>query len=159
MAFQDRPSAQLTYVLRDQTGSRATIAFDVPTSTLVAVAISAADALRPLLAALTGCTIISQALTYSQIDNAPPAPAAGSRVERKGVVQFLTDAGKTVSYQIPGINQSLLTKSGAINEDQPAMQAFVNAVVAVDAIFCDSNGVDLSSYKGGYERYRRSTRP
>lgn len=158
MAFQNRPSGQLTFVMRDETGSRATISFDVPYATDAETAIGAANLLRPLLAALTGCTIISQSLTYSQVENAPAPAAAGSRIERKGAVQFLTAAGKTVTYQIPGILQSYLKQSGAINEDQPAMQAFVNAVVAVDSIFCDSNGVDLTAYKGGYERYRRSTR-
>ena len=158
MAFNAKPTAQLTFGLMDETGSRATIAFDVPYGTLASVAITAAGLLRPLLQALTGCTIVSQSLTYSEVDNAPAAPAAGSRVERKGLVQFYTAVGKTVSYQIPGISNSLLNRSGSINEDVPAMQAFVNAVVAVDAIFADSNGVTLTAYKGGYERFRRSTR-
>ena len=158
MAFVTKPTAQLTFVLVDGTGSRATMQFDVPYDTLAAVAIAAADVLRPLIGALTGCTVVSQSLAYSSVDNAPVAPALESRVERKGVVQFLTAAGKTVSYSIPGIITSMLNRSGSINEDMLAMQAFVNGIVDVDAIFSDSNGVDITAYKGGYERYRRSTR-
>lgn len=158
MAFVTKPTAQLTYGLVDGTGSRATMQFDVPYDTLAAVAIGAADVLRPLIEALTGCVIVSQSLTYSSVDNAPAAPAVDSRVERKGVVQFLTAAGKTVSYSIPGIWTNMLNRSGSINEDILAMQAFVNGIVDVDAIFCDSNGVDITAYKGGYERFRRSTR-
>ena len=158
MAFGSKPTAQLTYGLVDETGSRSTIQFDVPYGTLTSLVITAAGVLRPLLAALTGCAIVSQSLTYSETDNAPTAPAAGSRIERKGLVSFFTAVGKTVSYQIPGIKDSMLLRSGAINEDVPAMQAFVNAVVAVDAVFADSNGVTLTAYKSGYERFRRSTR-
>lgn len=158
MAFNSKPTAQLTYGLVDETGSRATISFDVPYDTAAQAAIVSAGALRPLIGALTGCAIVSQSLTYSETDNAPAAPAAGSRVERKGAVQFYTAVGKTVTYQIPGILNSMLLRSGAINEDMPAMQAFVNLVVAVDSLFADSNGVTLTAYKGGYERFRRSTR-
>ncbi|MBK9943664.1 MAG: hypothetical protein IPP13_18815 [Kouleothrix sp.] len=158
MAFINRPTAQLTFVLVDGTGSRATMSFDVPYDTLAAVAIAAADVLRPLINALTGCVVVSQSLTYSSVDNTPAAPAADSRVERKGVVQFLTAVGKTVSYSIPGIWPTMLNRSGSINEDMPAMQAFVNGVIAIDAIFSDSNGVNITAYKSGYERFRRSTR-
>ena len=158
MAFQNRPTAQLTYTLLDGTGSRASMAFDVPYDTLAAVAIGAANVLRPLISALTGCEVVAQSLTYSTVNNLPLGADPESRVERKGVVTFLTANGKTVSYQIPGILSSLLRRSGSINEDMPAMQAFVNAIVDIDAIFSDSNGVDITAYKGGYERFRRSTR-
>ena len=42
MAFLHRPTATLTYTLVDETGSRATVAFDVPYATLAAAAIAAA---------------------------------------------------------------------------------------------------------------------
>lgn len=158
MAFVDRPTAQLTYTLIDGTGSRGTMQFDVPYGTLAAAAIAGASALRLLIEALTGCVVVSQSLSYTSVDNAPSAPMADSRIERKGVVQFLTAAGKTVNYSIPGIVSGYLHQSGAINEDVPGMQAFVNAIVDVGSLFCDSNGVDITQYKAGYERFRRSTK-
>lgn len=158
MAFVTRPSAQLTYGMVDASGSRSTAQFDIPYGTLAAVAIAAADVLRPLIAATTGCTILSQSVTYSSVDNAPSAAQANSRVERKGVFTFLTAAGKTVHYSIPSFLFSLEKTSGAINEDWPVIQALVNGIVGADVIFCDSNGVDLTQYKGAREVSRKSTR-
>jgi hypothetical protein len=158
MAFVTRPSAQLTYGMVDASGSRSTAQFDIPYGTLAAVALAAADVLRPLIGAMTGCTIVSQSITYSSVDNAPAAAAANSRVERKGVFTFLTAAGKSVHYAIPSFLFSLEKTSGAINEDYATVQAFVNGVVGADVIFCDSNGVDLTQYKGAREASRKTTR-
>lgn len=158
MAFIDRPTAQLTYGLVDGTGSRSTMQFDVPYATLAAVAIAAANVLRPLIQTITGCVIVSQSLSYSAVDNAPGAPTVDSRVERKGVIQFLTAVGKTVNYSIPGIYSANVTRSGSLDEDEPSMQLLINGIKDVGTIFCDSNGVDITAYRSGYERYRRSTR-
>lgn len=158
MAFITKPSAQLTYGLIDASGSHSTVQFDVPYGTLAAVAIAAADVLRPLIGAMTGCAILSQSLTYGSKENTPLPAAADSRVERKGTFYFMTAAGKQVRYSIPSFLFSLEKTSGAINEDWPAVQAFVNGVVAAGVIFCDSNGVDLTQYLGAREVSRRSTR-
>ena len=158
MAFVNRPSAQLTFGMVDGTGSKTTMSFDVPYDTLAAAAVAAGDVLRPLIQTVTGCTIVSQSLTYSSTDNAPASPTVDSRIERKGVIQFLTAAGKTVNYSIPGILSANVRRSGSLDEDEPSMQALINGIRAVDVIFCDSNGVDITAYKGGFERYRRSTR-
>ncbi len=158
MAFVDSPTAQLTYVMVDAKGKRGTFQLDVPWGTLAAEAIAAASVFRVLVEAVSGCKCVSQSVSYTSRNNFPDPADAGSRVERKGVIQFLTAAGKTVNYSIPAIQENMLRLDGSINEDMPAMQALVNAVVAVDAIFSDSNGVDITAYKGGYERFRRTTR-
>lgn len=158
VAFIQKPTAQLTWSLVDSSGSRSNMSFDVPNGTLVAAALAAADVVRPLILAITGCTMVGQSLTYSMVDNAPPAAVAGSRVEQKGVLTFYTAAGKTVRYSIPGLRASFLKTSGAVNEDWPSMQALINGIVAADAIFCDSNGVDITAYKGGFESFRASTK-
>jgi hypothetical protein len=158
MPFVDRPSASATFVLLDETGSRSTVQFDIPKTTLVEAAFLGVGGLRALIATLTNCAVISQSVTYSQHDTTPEVPAAGSRVERKGVFTFRTAAGKTATYQIPGIIPDVVTNSGRIDEDRPAVAAFVNALIAADVIFCDSNGSDLTSLKEAYERYRRTTR-
>jgi hypothetical protein len=158
MAFLHRPTATLTYTLVDETGSRATVAFDVPYATLAAAAIAAADALALLIRALTGCAVLSYSLTYSIVDNVPLAPDAGSRVERKGVFIFLTQDGKKVKYSIPGIISGVVLPSGRIDDDDVSVAAFTTAVVAAGAIFSDSNGVDITALDQAYEAYRRSTR-
>lgn len=157
MPFIERPSAAMTFGLVDDTGSRATVSFDIPVTTLADVALTGANVVRGLLANITGCAIVSQAVTYSQTDTTPELPEAGSRVERKGVFTFRTAAGKTATYQVPGINAGVL-KGGRIDEDNLAVAAFVNGIILAGAIFSDSNGVDLVSLKEAYERYRRTTR-
>lgn len=158
MAMQARPTAALTYVLVDESGSRANLSFDVPYATLAAVAIAAADAFTPLVRAITGCTVLSHSLTYSTVDNTPIAADPGSRVERKGTFIFLTAAGKKVRYQVPGIIDGIVTSTGRIDDDNLAVAAFVTALVGAGVVFSDSNGVDLTALDQAYESYRRSTR-
>jgi hypothetical protein len=158
MGWNERDTASLTFVCRDETGSVANFSLDVPQTTLADVALTAAGVLRPLVEAITDCAVLSYSLTYSSFDDAPPAAAADSRVERKGVFQFLTAAGKKVSYQVPGIKLSGILQSGRIDDDNIEIKAFYSALIAVDAIFCDSNGKDLRSLVGAYERYRGTTR-
>jgi hypothetical protein len=158
MAWAEKPAASLTFVMLDETGSKGNLSFDVPESTLMDAAMTAAAALRPLIEAITDCSVLSYSLTYSSFDDAPPAPAAGSRVERKGVFQFRTAAGKKVTYQVPGIIETAVLQSGRIDDDDLAIAAFTGALTALDAIFCDSNGSDLRSLAAAYEMYRGTTR-
>lgn len=158
MPFIERPSAAMTFNLLDETGSRATVSFDIPVTTLADAALTGANAMRALLASITGCAVVSQAVTYSQFDTTPELPKAGSRVERKGVFVFRTAAGKTASYQVPGIEGNMVLKTGRVDEDSPEVAAFVNGIIVAGAIFSDSNGVDIVSLSKAYERYRRTTR-
>jgi hypothetical protein len=158
MAWLEKPTAALTYVLLDETGSRSNMSLDVPESTLADAALTAAGVLRPLIEALTDCAVVSYSLAYTSFDDAPPAPAAGSRVERKGVFQFRTATGKTATYQVPGIADALVEASGRIDDDAPAVAAFAGALTALDALFTDSNGADLRSLKAAYERFRSTTK-
>ncbi len=158
MAWNERPTAALTFICRDETGSTANFSLDVPASTLADVALTAAGVLRPLVEAITDCAVLSYSLSYSSFDDAPPAADAGSRVERKGVFQFLTAAGKKVSYQVPGIKASGVLQTGRIDDDNIEIKAFYTAITAIDAIFCDSNGVDIKTLTAAYERYRGTTR-
>lgn len=158
MAWEERPTASLSYTLVDETGSRAQLSLDVPEGTAMDVAMTAAGALRPLIQAITDCAVVAYSLTYSATDDAPEAPQAGSRVERKGVFIFRVAGGKTARITVPGILQAVVLKSGRIDEDRPVVAAFTGALVAVDAIFSDSNGRDLRSLAKAYERYRSTTR-
>lgn len=158
MAFQDLPTATMNFSFIDGTGSRGRMKFDIPYATLASVAILGASTVRPLIQAVTGCVIVGQSVVYAAKDNTPAPAALNSRVERKGVMQFLTANSKFVRYGVPGVIDDVLLRSGALNEDRPAVAALINAIVAGGAIFCDSNGIDITQYWGGYERFNSSTR-
>lgn len=148
----------MTFTLQDESGSISTISFDIPTTTLASAALAAGGVMRGLLANVTGCAILNQSVTYSQFDTTPELPAAGSRVEKKGVLIFRTGAGKTARYEIPGIEQALVMTSGRLNEDAPALAALATAMTAADALYSDSNGSDLVSLKEAYERFRKTSK-
>jgi hypothetical protein len=158
MTWSERPSATLTFVVQDETGSKSNLSLDVPQTTPMDVAMAAAAVLRPIIQGISDCAVLSYSLTYSSFDDAPEVPAVGSRVERKGIFQFLTAAGKKVSYQVPGIKASGVLTSGRVDDDNIEIKAFHTALTAIDAIFCDSNGVDLKTLIAAYERYRGTTR-
>lgn len=158
MPWIERQTASLVYALVDESGSRANISFDVPQDTAADIALTAAGVLRPLIQAVTDCAVVSYSLTYSSFDTTPEAPGANSRVERKGVFQFMTEAGKKVSYQIPGIVDAAVLPDGRVDDDNLAVAALVTAMIAADAIFTDSNGQGLDSLAAAYERYRSTTK-
>lgn len=157
MAFVNRPTAELTYVLIDNSGSRSTIKFHVPFATLAAVALAAADTLMAAVGALTDCSVVSRSLTYTQIDNAPVAAAPGSRVEEKGVFIFNLANGLKTKFEIPGVKDSILLQSGTVDRANVLVGAFVTAVTAVDAIFAGVDGSDITSLDSAYQRFRGST--
>lgn len=158
MPFIERPTASLTFTLQDETGSKSTVSFDMPASTPADVALTTANLVRAAIATITNCAVLSQAVTYSTFDTTPEQPAAGSRVERKGVLIFRTSAGKTARYEIPGIIDVLVKPSGQLNEDAVSLAALITLMTDGEAIFADSNGVKLASLSQAYERYRRTTR-
>jgi hypothetical protein len=158
MAFVDRPTASLSYSLVDETGSKSQFSLDMPSDTLADVALTGAAALVPLVRAATGCTVLSYNVTYGARDVTPPAADAGSRVERKGTFQFLTAAGKIVTYNLPGIISAAVLPDGRIDDDHVAIAPLAGAIIAVDALFTDSNGVDLTALYAAYEKFARTTK-
>lgn len=158
MAWIERPAASLSYTLVDETGSKSTFSLDVPETTAADVALTAAATLRPLIEACTDCEVVGYNLTYSSRNTTPAAAGAGSRVERKGVFQFLTAAGKIATYQLPGIIDAAVLPDGRIDDDQVAVAALAGAIIALDAVFCDSNGVSLDSLAAAYERFNSTTK-
>lgn len=158
MALINRPAADLNFKFKDESGDTGFLGLSVPYDTLASAAILGADAMMLLLPSLTGCSVEGYSLTYSKFETAPTAPAADSRVEHKGMFSFMTDAGKTVTYSIPGILPSLVDAAGNIDEDQVAVAVFVTEITALDAVWCDSNGVDIQSLLASYELFRKTSR-
>ena len=152
------PVASVSFEMVDGSGSRGSVSFNIPAATTIADALTAAADLRTLVTALTGCGVIGQSITYSAVETTPTGLAADySRIEKKGVFTFRTAAGKTVTYQVPGVLDAIILPDGRIDEDVAAVAAFITDLAA--APWCDSNGVDLTALSAAYERYRRTSRP
>lgn len=158
MAFVNTPAATLGFTFRDASGSISTVQINVPYATLAAVAITAADAIRAAMLALSDATVIGQSLTYSYFDDAPPAANAGSRVEEKGQFIWRTSNGRTTGFTIPAIKDSVLTPSGAIDRTDALVIALDTVVTGAGAIFASADGSDITSLYKAYQRFNRSTK-
>ena len=119
MAFINTPAATLSFTFRDASGSQATMQINVPYGTLAAAAITAADAIRTAMLALSDATVVAQSLTYSYFDDAPAAANAGSRIEEKGQFIWRTANARTTGFTIPAIKDSVLNTSGSIDRTDP----------------------------------------
>lgn len=158
MAFANRPTATLVYDLVDETGSHSKVEFHVPFATLAAVALAAAATMVDLIAALTGCRILSYGLTYAAVDNAPGLAATESRVEHKGRWIFQLANGLTTRVEIPGLLATTVLGDGALDQANADVLAFQGALVGVGAIFAGIDGSDITATDAAYEAFRRSTR-
>lgn len=157
MAFVNAPTAVGTIVFRDASGSVAKLQIHIPFGTLAVAALAAMDALRTALLALSDCTVISTSVTYSEVDNAPPAANAGSRVEEKGTFVWRLANGLTTSFQIPAIKDSVLTTSGAVDRTNALIIALDTAVTGAGAIFAGRDGSDITALFAAYQKFRAST--
>jgi hypothetical protein len=155
MAWIQKPTATVTFTFLDASGSRGMMSLDLPVGTLADNVIIAS--LRAAIENITDCAIISYSVAYTSIDNAAPVPGVGSRVERKGAFKYLTEAGKTVVYNVPGVATTIVLPTGLIDTSNAGVIAFNTAMTALSG-FCDSNGSDLTAFVQAYEVYRRTSK-
>jgi hypothetical protein len=127
-------------------------------ATLVTAAFTSADALVPVIQAITGCTVLSYSVTYSSVDNDPAAPIGGSRVEDKGRFIFRLANTLNTKVEIPGIIEAVLLPSGAIDVENPAVVDFLQAIIDSPAIYRGVDGADITAIKSAYQAFRRSTK-
>lgn len=158
MAIVAAPTAQLDFSFKDASGSIGHMLVHVPDDTLAAVALTAAEALGLLLAAMSDAVLVAYGLTYTRVENAPGDPVAGSRVEEKGKFIWTTADGRTTQFSIPAIKDSQLNTSGSVNRSALATAALITAVTDVDAIFAGASGSDITALKRAYQAFRSSTR-
>lgn len=156
MAMTNRPAGEITWVLLDETGSKAPFSLNFAANALIADVRAAAAALRPLIAAITSCVIVSESITYGAFDPAVAAAASGSRVENKGTFIFSTLVATLARYSVPGISAGTLTVEGRIDEDDANVAAFITAVTG--GIWTDSRGADLIQLVRAYQKFRNTTR-
>jgi hypothetical protein len=155
MAFVDAaPTVSFTFV--DETGSTSVATYSLDPATTVADARTAAAGLLVQLKANSDCSVQGYSINFPTIDTAPEAPAAGSRVERKGNFTWRTSAGKIAKTTIPGIKDAVVLASGRIDEDQADVAAYAGALDG--APWTDSNGATLSTLIESYETFRSTTK-
>lgn len=158
MAIVAQPTASLDFAFRDASGSVGHMLVHVPDDTIASVALTAAEALGVLVAAMTDAVLINYSLNYSRVENAPGTPVAGSRVEEKGKFIWTTEDGRTTQFSIPAIKDTQLNQSGSVNRSALATAALIAAVEDVDAIFAGASGSDITALKRAYQAFRSSTK-
>lgn len=157
MALENRAAADLIFSGVDASGTPGKIQFSVPYATTAAAVIVAADLMMVDLAALTGMSLTGYSLTYSKAENTPAAATAKSRVEDKGVFIFRCTQGQFTRISIPAIVPAVVNDAGQIITSDAAVVAFITAVTAAGAIFCNSNGNDITQIDKAYQAFRKST--
>jgi len=156
MALVNQPAGNLAIHFRDETGSKASANFSFPYATLASVVFTAADLLSAALNAITGCAIDGYTITYTKQEDTPEAPADGSRVENKGQFTYRTANARTSMFTVPGIEEAVLTQSGAVNLSNSLIVALNTAVVGGDLVFCAADGSDLTAILHAEQKFRRT---
>jgi hypothetical protein len=156
MAFVSKPSASITFDFTDSSGSKATTRGHVPAATTIAAALTAAASLGAALATATSCTLTSYSVTYSEVDNAPVAPAVNCRVEEKGVYIFRLANGLFTRIEVPGFGSAFLNPSGSIDLTEVQASGVSDSLIA--APWCGVDGSDITAVVSAYQRFRRSTK-
>lgn len=158
MAIVRKPTAKVTYILQDQTGSIGSMEINAPADAEEALVESSAGSLRALLQNVSDCAILGYSITKSFVETTPETPASGSRIERKGVFQFVTEAGKITKTSVPGIDNLLVNPDGTIDINNGAVSLFIDAFTDALSLWRDSNNVELTALSAAYERFNSSTK-
>lgn len=146
----------VTFSLVDGSGSPGQVQMHAGAAATLADIRTAAGAMIPLIQAMTGCAVTDYSVNASTIETTPLVGNPDSRVEKRGLFNFRTAAGKLKEITVPGILASLVLSSGRIDDDAAAVEAFGTAVLG--APWTDSNGSDLVSLAEAYETYRKTTK-
>src|SRR5690348_12509439 len=93
----------ITYRFVDERGTASTISFDANAQLPFTDVQYAATLVADRLVALSSAHLVGYTITYNVIYTETERAQPQSRVERKGMIGFLTAQGKSVTYQIPAI--------------------------------------------------------
>jgi len=156
MAMTQLPVCQVSYNIVDERGANAQVQAYLPANTTLADATTRAAALRTELARLTQGSITSQSITYAFVDPVAPAAGENSRVEQKGVFVFRSASTQLTRMQIPAFPLTLVTVTGAIDEDLPFVNSFV--LEMVNNGWTASLGSDIVALERSYQIMRTTSR-
>lgn len=158
MAFVLKPVHTVEFSFRDNDGARSTCEILVPGATTPANVITFANAVQPLVAALSDAVIVGMNVILGYYENAIPV-IPSSDVENKGVFSFNAANGIRSSIAIPSILESVLQPNNKdINQADTAVSAFIDAMTlgagAVQPV--NLSGSDLTSVRDAYKQNRKS---
>lgn len=153
MAFVTTDTAELILTFKDETGSTSTL--NIPVSNTYAPSAAEVNALVDLLEAFTLGQINSVRLTKRFYDGSATIAQQDSRVERKGVLTLADDQGRTVTLQVPTIEDSIMNDSGAIFVNDDEVEPFINWLR--DNARTTAN-TPLTKVTSAYERFNSSTK-
>lgn len=158
MAFVAAPVYTVTYTFRDQSGSTASTQVYIQQGVTFADVLIRAAGVAGLMNTLSDATVTSYTVSRTWLEDAPAAPAAGSRVERKGRLIFAADAYRS-RIDVPAIASGLVLADGALDRGATPLGA-LETLMLVDFAgeFTDSRGVSLDSLVAAYEAFTRSTK-
>jgi hypothetical protein len=153
MAFVARPVITISYTFRDNDGKQSTVKFSIPGVVSPAGAVSLANSVRPMLAALSNAVIVRQNVLIGSHESTL-ATAPSSDVEDKGVFVFKASNGQKHSVAIPSYVETFLQPN---NQDiSLAYSEPGDFVDAMRALFTNAAGSPLNIYQRGYKQNRRS---
>ena len=157
LTFQNR--AIINVPLLDATGSSAQIRFQVrlnsPIDGGIEDVVQAVLTTLPNILALTGGSARSMTISIPWADPTPPAPLAGSRIEKVG--QWLINAagGRTGTISIPSVRDTLVDAIGYIVRTNPAVQQFEQFLANYAVL---SDGTDITGVVDAREVFKASGR-
>lgn len=158
MAWIAEPVYQITVSFKDETGSRAVTSAYVRQGVIFSDVLIRAQSFANTLKAVSNAAVVSYTVSRSWAET-EVAPAAGSRVERKGRLVWGAGAYRT-RMDVPSVNPSLVLQDGALNRglDSPTMVALETLVLTDFAgDFTDSRGTSIDALVAAYEAYQRSS--
>lgn len=150
---------QIIYTVRDGTDTSGLVKFHARAGVEAAAAHAGATQRRGLLAAVTGCVLVRQSVSYSRIESAPAAPLVGALAPFVGVFVFDTaTAGQFAVLTVPGLLPALLMTTGCaagldVDRTQPAIVALVEHLQS--GSFCNPWGYQLGDLVAAYMQERR----
>lgn len=149
---------QVGFTARDASDSSTILRFNINLGIEAIPAQAAATGLRGLLDPVTGCAFVRQSIVYPFVDTVAPVPLAGALASRVGVLIFgTTTPGEYLVVEVPGLRDSFLQSTGPgagllINRDDPAVQAFVGALISGD--WCSPFGFQLIGLEAAFLQIR-----
>lgn len=154
MAFQLRPSATATFILRDEEGTISRMQVRYPSATTVVDVNADAEALATALDTISGCAVDGYSLNWEVYQDTPTSPTPDGVVEIKGQFGFLAANGQKVVIEVPGIIGTLVSAAGTIDRGQTNVDTFVQQLLT--GVWSSNVGSDLvaASYS---RRVARST--
>jgi hypothetical protein len=155
MALIALPAMAVTINFKDSTGSEGSSRLHVAATAALDDINTWIGALGTALAAFLDTAIVGYAVSRSYIDNAAPAPVAGSRVERRAAFGIRTEAGKVARATFPGVKAALVNPAGGILSANAAVLAVTAELVGGN--WTDSNGSPLEAVVYDEETYTGTT--